>query len=71
MLNQVKVFGIDASPQAVLAVKTKEMAATISIQPAEQGRKAVEACVGLANGQEVAAEILVSQLVIKTESLKE
>ena len=71
MLDQVKVFGIDASPQAVLAVKTKEMTATISIQPAEQGRKAVEACVGLANGQEVAAEILVSQLVIKAESLKE
>jgi inositol transport system substrate-binding protein len=71
MLDQVKVFGIDASPQAVLAVKTKEMTATISIQPAEQGRKAVEACVGLANGQEVAAEILVSQLVVKADSLKE
>ncbi len=71
MLDQVKVFGIDASPQAVLAVKTKEIAATISQQPAEQGKLALDACIRLVNGQEVAAEILVSQLVVWAKELQE
>lgn len=70
-LEQIKVFGIDASPQAVFAVKTKELTATVSQQTCEQGKQAVEACVNLVNGQDVATEILVEQLVVSTEDLGE
>ena len=69
LLDQVKVLGIDASPEAILAVKAKEMYATISQQPGKQGKLALDACMELVNGKKVAAEILVSQLLVTADSL--
>ena len=64
LIDQVKVFGIDGSPQAMQALELGFLKATITQQTDIQGIRAVEACIALANHQPLATEVFVEQRVV-------
>ncbi len=65
-LENVKVFGIDASPAALDAIASGELTATLSQQTDVQGVKAVEAIVAIANHQPVQTDKFVEQFLIQS-----
>jgi len=57
--DQIKVYGLDAVPDALQAVKDGRLAITVSQETSKQSQSAVEAAMKLYNGEEVDAKILV------------
>lgn len=60
----VKVYGLDAVPDALKAVKAGRLAATVSQETERQSEKAIEVAMALYNKQGVASENLVEGAVI-------
>jgi inositol transport system substrate-binding protein len=69
MQEGIKIYGLDATPDALAAVKDGRLAATISQGTAAQGKKAMETVVRLVNGEQVAAEILLDFLLIRQNNV--
>jgi ribose transport system substrate-binding protein/inositol transport system substrate-binding protein len=64
MLDKVKIYGLDATPDALAAVKDGRLSATISQGTSAQGAKAMETAVKLVKGEKVDAEILLDFILI-------
>lgn len=69
MLDSIKVYGLDATPDALAAVKDGTLTATISQNTSVQGATAMETAYKLAQGEEVDAEILVDFVLITQENV--
>ncbi len=69
MQDKIKVFGLDATPDALAAVKEGRLTATISQSTAEQGKAAVQSLVKAAHGEEIPAEIIVGHTLITKENV--
>ncbi len=69
MQDQIKVYGLDAVPDALAAVKDGRLAATVSQSTAEQGAGAMEAAYKIVTGETVDAEILVGHTLITVENV--
>ncbi len=69
MLDKIKVFGLDATPDALAAVAEGRLTATVSQSTEAQGRAAMEAIVKIVNGEEVPAEIIVDHTLISKENI--
>ena len=69
LLDKIKVYGLDATPDALAAVKDGRMAATVSQSTAAQGSKAMETCAKLVKGEKVEPEILVSFTLINKDNI--
>lgn len=64
--DSIKVYGLDATPDALQAVKDGRLAATVSQSTTTQGTEAMKACYKIASGETVDKEILVDfQLITK------
>jgi ribose transport system substrate-binding protein/inositol transport system substrate-binding protein len=71
MLDKIKIYGLDATPDALAAVKDGRLAATVSQSTAAQGTAAMETVVKIANGEKVEPEILVSFTLIDSNNIGE
>jgi len=69
MLDSIKVYGLDATPDALAAVKDGTLTATISQNTTVQGTTAMETAYKLAQGEEVPEEILVDFVLITQENV--
>jgi ABC-type sugar transport system substrate-binding protein len=70
MLKSTAVFGIDANTNGLAAVRKGTMTATIAENMTAQGSRAIEACVQIANGQDVPKEIIVDHTIINTKTIE-
>ncbi len=68
-LDQIKIFGLDATADALAAVAEGRLSATVSQSTEAQGLAAMEALVKLVNGEEVPAEIMVGHTLITKENV--
>lgn len=71
LLDKIKIYGLDATPDALAAVKDGRLAATVSQSTTAQGKTAMETIVKLANGEKVEPEILVSFTLIDSNNIGE
>lgn len=71
MEDKILVYGLDATDEALAAVKDGRLKATVSQSTTLQGLKAMEAAVDLVNGKEVAPEILVEFTLITKDNVDE
>ncbi len=71
LLEKIKIYGLDATPDALAAVKDGRMAATVSQSTTAQGATAMETVVKLVKGEKVDPEILVSFTLITIENVGE
>jgi len=71
MLDKIKIYGLDANPDALQAVKDGKLAATISQGTSAQGYKGVETCAALAKGEKVDAQILLPFILIDSSNVDE
>lgn len=69
MLDKIKVFGVDATPDALAAVSEGRLSATVSQSTGAQGAAAMEALVKIVNGEDVPAEIIVGHTLITKENV--
>jgi ribose transport system substrate-binding protein/inositol transport system substrate-binding protein len=69
LLDKIKIYGLDATPDALAAVKDGRLAATVSQSTTAQGKTAMETVVKLANGEKVEPEILVSFTLIDSNNI--
>lgn len=69
MLDSIKVYGLDATPDALTAVKEGRLTATISQNTSVQGATAMETAYKLAMGDQVDAEILVDFVLITVDNV--
>ena len=69
MLDSIKVYGLDATPDALTAVKEGRLTATISQNTSVQGATAMETAYKLAMGEQVEAEILVDFVLITIDNV--
>ena len=69
LLNATLVAGIDATPDALAAVKAGELAVTVFQNAPAQGRGAVESAVGLAHGESVPAVVWVPFELVTRDNL--
>lgn len=69
LLDKIKVYGLDATPDALAAVKEGKLAATISQSTTEQGKVAMETCYKLVKGEPVEKEIYVQFTLITLENV--
>jgi len=67
--DKIFVYGLDATPDALASVKEGGLRATVSQSTAAQGREALKACVEIANGKKLPAEILVDFTLITSENI--
>ena len=67
--DSIKVYGLDATPDALQAVKDGRLAATVSQSTTTQGTEAMKACFAIANGETVDAEILVDFTLITKDNV--
>ena len=70
LTGSVQVFGIDASDQALQAIRQGEMTATISQQTALQGSMAMDICIALSREASFPDEVLVQQIVINQQNIE-
>lgn len=68
-LDQIKVFGIDATDDALAAIEKGEMAATVKQQPALQMAMAVEAAYKTAQGETVDPLVIIPLVLINQANL--
>jgi len=69
MQNSIKVYGLDATPDALAAVKDGRLAATVSQSTTAQGTEAMKAAFALSNGEKVDAVKLVDFTLITKENV--
>ncbi|NDL68696.1 sugar ABC transporter substrate-binding protein [Clostridiales bacterium F-3ap] len=69
--DKIKIYGLDATPDALAAVKEGRLAATISQSTTEQGMLGMETIFKIANGEEVPAEIIVHHTLIDKDNVGE
>jgi ribose transport system substrate-binding protein/inositol transport system substrate-binding protein len=69
LLDKIKVYGLDATPDALAAVKAGTLAATISQSTTEQGKVAMETCYKLVKGEKVDKEIYVQFTLITKDNI--
>ncbi len=69
--DQILVYGLDATDEALAAVKDGRLKATVSQSTALQGLNAMQAAFDLVNGKEVPAEILVEFTLITIDNVDE
>ncbi len=69
LLDTIKVYGLDATPDALAAVKEGKLAATISQSTTEQGKVAMDTCAKLVKGETVEKEIYVQFTLITIENV--
>jgi ribose transport system substrate-binding protein/inositol transport system substrate-binding protein len=69
LLDKIKVYGLDATPDALAAVKDGKLAATISQNTTPQGQKAMETCVNIVKGDTVDKTILLPFALITKENV--
>lgn len=69
MLDQILIYGLDATPDALAAVKEGRLTATISQGTTAQGETAMETVYKLANGEEVPAEIILDFILITQDNV--
>ncbi len=71
MLDKILIYGVDATPDALAAVKDGRLKVTISQNTSTQGQVGLETLVKLANGEEVESEILVDFVLIDINNVDE
>ena len=69
--DSIKVYGLDATPDALQAVKDGRLAATVSQSTTAQGTEAMKACYAIASGEAVDSEILVDFTLITKDNVDE
>lgn len=69
--DSIKVYGLDATPDALQAVKDGRLAATVSQSTTAQGTEAMKACYAIASGETVDSEILVDFTLITKDNVDE
>jgi len=69
MLDKIKIYGLDATPDALAAVKEGRLSATISQSTTEQGMVAMETIVKIVNGEKVPAEIIVGHTLLDKKAV--
>lgn len=69
MQDKVKIYGLDATPDALAAVKEGRLAATVSQSTTAQGMEAMKAAFALANGETVEPVKLVDFTLITKENV--
>ena len=68
-LDQIKIFGVDATADALAAVAEGRLAATVSQSTEAQALAAMDALVKLVKGEEVPAEIIVGHTLITKKNV--
>jgi len=69
LLDSIKVYGLDATPDALAAVKDGRLTVTISQNTTVQGTTAMETAYQLSVGEDVDAEILVDFVLINIDNV--
>jgi len=69
MLDKIKVFGVDATPDGLKSVQAGKMAATISQNLEKQGIFVVKSMYAILKGETVDKEILINHVVITKENI--
>jgi len=69
LLDKIKIYGLDATPDALAAVKEGRLTATVSQSTTLQGTTAMETAYKIVKGETVEAEILVSFTLITKENV--
>lgn len=69
MLDKIKIFGVDATADALAAVAEGRLAATVSQSTEAQALAAMDALVKLVRGEDVPAEIIVGHTLITKENV--
>ncbi len=69
--DSIKVYGLDATPDALQAVKDGRLAATVSQSTTAQGTEAMKACYDITNDETVDSEILVDFTLITKDNIDE
>ncbi len=69
MLDSIKVYGLDATPDALAAVKDGTLTATISQNTSVQGATAMETAYKISQGEDVPEEILVDFVLITPDNV--
>lgn len=67
----INVYGLDAEPDALAAVKDGRLKATVSQSTTDQGTKAMETCYKIVMGEEVEKEIIVEHTLITIENIED
>ncbi len=67
--DSIKVYGLDATPDALAAVNEGRLAATVSQSTTAQGTESMKTCFAIANGESVDSEILVDFTLITKENV--
>ena len=67
--KSVKVYGLDATPDALQAVADGRLAATISQSTTDQGRVGMETAHKIVNGEKVKPEVIVAHTLITKENV--
>lgn len=67
--DSIKIYGLDATPDALQAVKAGRLAATVSQSTTTQGTEAMKACYAIATGETVEAEVLVDFTLITKDNI--
>jgi inositol transport system substrate-binding protein len=67
MLDQVKVAGIDATPEALRYLKEGKLALTVFQDALGQGAMAVDLAVKVLNGETVEKEVMVPYVLVMPE----
>ncbi len=70
-LDQIKIYGLDATPDALAAVADGRLTATISQNTTVQGTTAMDTVVKLAKGETVDDEILVDFVLITIDNVND
>ena len=69
--DKILVYGLDATDEALAAVKDGRLKATVSQSTTLQGQKAMEAAFDIVNGKEVPDEVLVDFTLITIDNVDE
>ncbi len=69
--DKINVYGLDAVPDALKAVKDGSLKATVSQSTKDQGTKAMETCYKVAMGESVESEIMVEHTLITIDNVED
>lgn len=69
--GEIKIYGSDATEQAVSAVKNGEMTGTVYFDIEDEGQAAVETLLKAAQGETVETEVLMPPTLLTSENIKE
>jgi len=70
-LDKIKVFGIDATDDAIAAIKNGEMAATVKQQPALEMSMAVQAAVDYLGGKSVEPTVIIPLVLVTKDNVNQ